>query len=63
MHPQLFFYVDAREGELPPSLATHPEKQQQHQESLVVYTEDWTDPLPAATYNLVRLRNLMMQST
>jgi hypothetical protein len=36
--------VDAREGELPPSLATHPQKQQQHQESLVVYTEDWTDP-------------------
>jgi hypothetical protein len=31
-------------GEPPPSLATHPQKQQQHQESLVVYTEDWTDP-------------------
>jgi hypothetical protein len=29
--PQLFFYVDAREGELPPSLATHPQKQLQKQ--------------------------------
>ncbi len=34
--------MDAREGELSPSLATHPQKQPQ--ESLVVYTEDWTDP-------------------
>ena len=39
------FYVDAKEGELPPSLATHPQKQPQPQEqSLVVYTEDLTQP-------------------
>src|SRR6266567_399121 len=36
---------EAREGEMPPSLATHPQKQPQAQkQSLVVYTEDWTQP-------------------
>jgi hypothetical protein len=53
--------VDAREGELPPSLATHPQKQQQQQNNTninpknntninnnkteAVYTEGLTHPL------------------
>src|SRR6266700_1447700 len=37
---------EAREGEMPPSLATHPQKQPQAQkQGLVVYTEDWTQPV------------------
>lgn len=45
MHLSSFLRGDAREGEMPPSLATHPQKQPQPQkQSLVVYTEDWTQP-------------------
>src|SRR6266536_2753668 len=48
MHLSSFLRGDAREGEMPPSLATHPQKQPQPQkQSLVVYTEDWTQPSDA----------------
>src|SRR5258708_16753152 len=60
MHLSSFLRGDAREGEMPPSLATHPQKQPQPQkqlqpqkqpqpqkQSLVVYTEDWTQPAAA----------------
>jgi hypothetical protein len=46
MHLSSFLCGEAREGEMPPSLATHPQKQPQpKKQSLVVYTVDWTQPL------------------
>src|SRR5262249_8139466 len=70
MHRSSFLRGEAREGEVPPSLATHPQKQLQPQkQSLVVYTEDWTQPpyrwlLHAATsYHLPRLRPGLLRQT